>query len=43
MLEVSAHMDDFKATGEAAEVDQLQALLAKHFGDDVKMENNSRG
>ena len=34
----SAHMDDFKATGEEEELRQLHGLLSKEFGADVKMD-----
>ena len=38
MLLISAHMDDFKATGSRGELDWLLQLLRQHFGDDVKCE-----
>ena len=36
-LMVSAHMDDFKSTGEPANMKALQKTLADAFGNDVKM------
>ena len=38
---VSAHMDDFKATGPQAFLNWLRDVLSKAFGGDVKMEQES--
>ena len=38
---VSAHMDDFKATGPQAYLNWLRGVLSKAFGGDVKMEQES--
>ena len=38
---VSAHMDDFKATGLQAYLNWLREVLSKAFGGDVKMEQES--
>ena len=37
-LLVSAHMDDFKATGQMETLKWLHSILCKHFGQDVKMD-----
>ena len=37
ILQVSAHMDDFKGTGERAQLEWLRNLLRRHFGENVKM------
>ena len=42
-LMISAHMDDFKATGEASELPKLHALLSKEFGADVQMDVKAIG
>ena len=40
-LMVSAHMDDFKATGSQTSLNWLREILSKSFGGDVKMEQES--
>ena len=37
-LVVSAHMDDFKATGQKTTLEWLHSIICKHFGNDVKFE-----
>ena len=38
VLMVSAHMDDFKSTGDPEQLRWLHQLLKKHFGDAFKMD-----
>ena len=43
VLMLSAHMDDFKATGETEELKTLHGILSKEFGADVKMDVKTVG
>ena len=41
ILMVSAHMDDFKATGPQSSLDWTRDILSKAFGGDVQMEQDA--